>query len=189
MFCLSFVLARWVLMYRPEYWLSWVQQFGLCAWGKISAFGSLLMSWRMVRLLGKKRNGHMWGSETFFMCFFAFTLVKIIEYVFSNFISKDFLQFSWFLLVRFSEEATIIWHNLSKSFDITESGLVSLSSSTAIQIVTDRTFGSAELIGLAQMTEPFSAEHRTFFFTIYFKFGLCFISKIKWNCFPRIITD
>jgi hypothetical protein len=32
-------------------------------------------------------------------------------------------------------------------------------------LVTDQTFGSAELLlfGLAQMTEPFSAEHRTFF--------------------------
>ena len=48
------------------------------------------------------------------------------------FISKDFLKFSWFLLVRFSEETTIIWHNLPKGFEITESGLVSLSSSTAI---------------------------------------------------------
>ena len=54
-------------------------------------------------------------------------------WVFSNFISKDFLQFSWFLLVRFSEEATIIWHNLPKDFDITESGLGSLSSSTGNQ--------------------------------------------------------
>ena len=33
------------------------------------------------------------------------------------------------------------------------------------KVVTDRTFGSAELLlcGLAQMTELFSAEHRTFF--------------------------
>ena len=37
------------------------------------------------------------------------------------------------------------------------------------KVVSDRTFGTAELLlfGSAQMTEPFSAEHRTFFFTIY----------------------
>ena len=35
----------------------------------------------------------------------------------------------------------------------------------AVRVVTDRTFGSAELLlcGSAQMTELFSAEHRTFF--------------------------
>ena len=34
--------------------------------------------------------------------------------------------------------------------------------------VTDPTFGSAQLLlfGSVQITEPFSAEHRTFFFTI-----------------------
>ena len=54
-----------------------------------------------------------------------------------------------------------------------------------LALVTDPTFDSAELLlfGSAQMTEPFSAEHRTFFFTIhcifqhgyvrYFKLGLC----------------
>ena len=53
------------------------------------------------------------------------------------------------------------------------------------KVVIDQTFGTAELLlfGSAQMTEPFSAEHRTFFFTIhcifqhgcvrYFKPGLC----------------
>ena len=37
------------------------------------------------------------------------------------------------------------------------------------KVVIDQTFGTAELLlfGSAQMTEPFSAEHRTFFFTIY----------------------
>ena len=36
-------------------------------------------------------------------------------------------------------------------------------------LVTDRTFGSAELLlcGLAQMTELSSAEHRTFFFILH----------------------
>ena len=36
-------------------------------------------------------------------------------------------------------------------------------------LVIDRTFGSAELklCGLAQMTEFFSAEHRTFFFVLH----------------------
>ena len=37
------------------------------------------------------------------------------------------------------------------------------------KVVSDRTFGTAELLlfGSAQMTEPFSAEHRTFFFSIH----------------------
>ena len=44
--------------------------------------------------------------------------------------------------------------------------------SYAFLVVTDQKFGSAELLlfGSAQMTEPFSAEHRTFFFTIYWGF-------------------
>ena len=44
--------------------------------------------------------------------------------------------------------------------------------SYAFLVVTDWKFGSAELLlfGSAQMTEPFSAEHRTFFFTIYWVF-------------------
>ena len=37
------------------------------------------------------------------------------------------------------------------------------------KVVTDRMFGSAELLlcGLAKMTDLFSAEHRTFFFVLY----------------------
>ena len=37
------------------------------------------------------------------------------------------------------------------------------------KVVIDQTFGTAELLlfGSAQMTEPFSAEHRTFFFTVH----------------------
>ena len=64
------------------------------------------------------------------------------------------------------------------------------------KVVIDQTFGTAELLlfGSAQMTEPFSAEHRTFFFTIhcifqngylrYFKLGFC-----KQCCQVETISD
>ena len=53
------------------------------------------------------------------------------------------------------------------------------------KIVIDQTFGTAELLlfGSAQMTEPFSAEHRTFFFTIHW------LSSQKDEILVEIISD
>ena len=51
------------------------------------------------------------------------------------------------------------------------------------KVVTNRTFGMAELLlfGAAQITEPFSAEHRIVFFTIHciFQHGYVIYSKLK----------
>ena len=49
------------------------------------------------------------------------------------------------------------------------------------KVVIDQTFGTAELLlfGSAQMTEPFSAEHRTFFFTIYCIFQSGYLRHFK----------
>jgi hypothetical protein len=43
-----------------------------------------------------------------------------------------------------------------------------LQSATTHKVVTDQRFGLAELLlfGLSQMTELFTAEHRTFFFVL-----------------------
>ena len=49
------------------------------------------------------------------------------------------------------------------------------------KVVIDQTFGTAELLlfGSAQMTEPFSAEHRTFFFTIHHIFQNGYLRYFK----------
>ena len=49
------------------------------------------------------------------------------------------------------------------------------------KVVIDQTFGTAELLlfGSAQMTEPFSAEHRTFFFTIHWIFQNGYLRSFK----------
>ena len=57
------------------------------------------------------------------------------------------------------------------------------------KVVIDQTFGTAELLlfGSAQMTEPFSAEHRTFFFTTYciFKMATLDILRLTENIFCK----
>ena len=54
------------------------------------------------------------------------------------------------------------------------------------KVVIDQTFGTAELLlfGSAQMTEPFSAEHRTFFlyYTLHFSKWLPYIFQAGVFC-------
>ena len=59
-----------------------------------------------------------------------------------------------------------------------------------LALVTDPTFDSAELLlfGSAQMTEPFSAEHRTFFSLLYigfFKMATLDILRLAYVSSPK----